>query len=207
MEKANAKEQMGATVQRGAGHSEQAHAEGYYVIECVGADGNLKWKDHINNVVTTEGKNAALTHFLKAGAVAPTVRMGLIEDTGYGFAGANGSGVAATNLAASITAVGGASPANGWNEAASATLATRGTPTFGTAAAGSLALSSNQSFSIIATDTIKGVFLLIPTAALVAPVSTVGSTAGVIYSAGLFSGGDKAVGNGDTLSVSYTASL
>ncbi len=40
-----------------------------------------------------------------------------------------------------------------------------------------------------------------------ASTATVGNTAGALYSAGLFTGGDKGVGNGDTLSVSYTASL
>ena len=37
--------------------------------------------------------------------------------------------------------------------------------------------------------------------------TTVGNTNGALYSAGLFSGGDRAVANGDTLNVSYTASL
>jgi hypothetical protein len=207
MEKVNAQNFQGASVLRKGDFSEDAHAEGYYIVECRDKDGKVKWNDHIKNVVCTEGKNAALTHFLKGSTYNAVVRMGLIEDTGYGFAGANGSGVAATNLAASITAVAGASPANGWNEAQSSVLATRGTPTFGTASAGSLALSANQSFSIIATDTIKGVFLLIKSAAGVDPTSVVGNTSGALYSAGLFSGGDKAVGNGDTLSVSYTASL
>ncbi len=187
--------------------SEQANAEGYYSIVCRDADGNVKWTDEIHNIVCTEGKNSALSNFLKGSAFTQTVFMGLIESTGYGFAGANGSGVAATNLAGSITAAGGASPANGWNEAPSSVCASRATPSFGTASAGSLSLSSNASFSILATSTIKGVFLIVKNAAGTASVSTVGSTAGALYSAGLFSGGDKAVGSGDTLSVSYTASL
>lgn len=166
-----------------------------------------KWRDDIHNAVCTEGKNAALTHFLKGSAYTATAFMGLIEATGYGFAGANGSGVAATNLAASITAAGGASPANGWNEATSAMCASRGTPAFGTAAAGALALSSALAFSILATCTIKGVFVIIRSAAGTASTATVGNTAGALWSAGLFSGGDKTLNNGDTLSVSYTTSL
>lgn len=207
IEKINAESGALGGIIRNSNSVELAEAHGRYDVECRGADGNIKWSDHIENVVCTEGKNSALTNFLKGSAFTAAVYMGLIEATGYGFAGANGSGVAATNLAGSITAAGGASPANGWNEATSAMCAARGTPSFGTASAGSLALSSALTFSIIGTATIKGCFLLVKTAAGVSPTTTVGNTAGALYSAGLFSGGDKAVANGDTLSVSYTASL
>lgn len=160
----------------------------------------LKWQDGFRNTVVTEGKNAALTHFLKGISYTASVALGLIEDTGY-------SAIAAGNTAANITAVGGGSPANGWNEAPSSTCASRGTPSFGTASSGSLATSSSVSFSIIATDTIKGAFLLCRSTAGTAVSTTVGNTNGALYSAGLFSGGDRAVANGDTLNVSYTASL
>jgi hypothetical protein len=199
-EQANAQSGQGASVARQNGVAEQAHAEGRYVFECFDREGNLKWRDHIDNLVTTEGKNAALTHLLKGSSYTASQVLGLIEDTGY-------SAVAAGNTAANITAVGGGSPANGWNEAPSSTVATRGTPAFGTASAGSLATSSSVSFSILATDTIKGAFLMIRSGAGTAPTTTVGNTNGAIYSAGLFSGGDRAVSNGDTLNVSYTASL
>lgn len=160
----------------------------------------LKWQDGFRNTVVTEGKNAALTHFLKGSSYTASVALGLIEDTGY-------SAIAAGNTAANITAVGGGSPANGWNEAPSSTCASRGTPSFGTASSGSLATSSSVSFAIIATDTIKGAFLLCRSTAGTAVSTTVGNTNGALYSAGLFSGGDRAVANGDTLNVSYTASL
>jgi hypothetical protein len=159
-----------------------------------------KWTDRILNIVTTEGKNAALTHFLKGSSYTASLVLGLIEDTGY-------SAVAAGNTAANITAVGSGSPANGWNEAPVGTCAARGTPSFGTASAGSLATSSAVSFSILATDTIKGLFLLCRSAAGTAPTTTVGNTNGALYSAGLSSGGDKGVANGDTVTANYTASL
>lgn len=152
------------------------------------------------NLVTTEGKNAALTHLLKGSAYTASNVLGLIEDTGY-------SAVGASNTAASITAAGGGSPTNGWNEAPSSTLSARGTPSFGSASSGSLATSSAVALSISATDTIKGAFLLIRSSAGTAPSTTVGNTSGALYSAGLFSGGDRSVANGDTLNVSYTASL
>lgn len=156
------------------------------------------WADTFRNTVVTEGKNAILTHFLKSSTYTASQVLGLIEDTGY-------SAISATNTAANITAAGGGSPTNGWNEAPSATCAARQTPSFGTASAGSLAASAT-SHSIIATDTIKGAFLLARSTAGTAPSTTVGNTNGALYSAGLFTGGDRAVANGDTLQVTYTAS-
>lgn len=160
----------------------------------------LKWADDFSNVVCTEGKNAMLTNALKGSAYTAAARIGLIEDAGY-------TAVAAGNTAANITANASGSPANGWNEAQSSTAASRATPSFGTASGGSLALSAAASFSILATDVIKGAFLLITSAAAVNPTSTVGNTSGALWSAGLFSGGDKSVANGDTLNVSYSTSL
>ena len=199
-EKANAQAAAGVSLARDAGMAEQAQAEGFYIFECYGADGKLKWRDHIENTVVTEGKNAALTHFLKGSSYTAAQVLGLIESTGY-------SAISATNTAANITAAGGGSPTNGWNEAQSSTLAARGTPSFGTASAGALATSSAVSCSIIGTATIKGAFLLCRSTAGTAPATTVGGTAGALYSAGLFSGGDRSVINGDTLNVTYTASL
>lgn len=158
----------------------------------------LVWDDTFHNTVVTEGKNAILTHFLKGSTYTASQVLGLIEDTGY-------SAIAAGNTAANITAAGGGSPTNGWNEAQSSTCAARQTPSFGTASSGSLAASAT-SHSILATDVIKGAFLLARSTAGTAPSTTVGNTNGALYSAGLFSGGDKSVANGDTLSVTYTAS-
>lgn len=159
---------------------------------------DLVWEDTFKNTVVTEGKNAILTHFLKGSSYTASQALGLIEDTGY-------SAIAAGNTAANITAVGGGSPANGWNEAPSATCAARQTPSFGTAGSGSLAASAT-SHSILATDTIKGAFLVCRSVAGTAASTTVGATTAALYSAGLFSGGDKAVANGDSLQCTYTAS-
>lgn len=199
-ESATAVAAAGSSIHRASSAAESAHAEGVYVFECFGPDGRLKWRDTIENLVVTEGKNAALTHFLKGSSYTAAQVLGLIESTGY-------SAIAAGNTAAAITAVGGGSPANGWNEAPVSVVAARGTPAFGTASAGALATSAAVSFSILALRTIRGAFLLCRSAAGTAPATTVGGTAGALYSAGLFTGGDRAVDNGDTLNVSYTASL
>jgi hypothetical protein len=180
----------------------RAHADEIDAIRLRLADipRELVWRDVIHNLVTTEGKNAALTHMLKGSAYTASQALGLIEDTGY-------SAIAAGNTAGSITAVGGGSPANGWNEAPSATVATRGTPSFGTASGGSLATSAAVSFSTLASDTIKGAFLLVRSAAGTAPSTSVGNTSGALLSAGLFSGGDQAVTSSGTLNVTYSLGL
>jgi hypothetical protein len=191
MEKANAAASAAAMVQRGAGMAEQCDAHGFYTVECYGADGKLKWTDAIDNLVTTQGKNDALDKYLAGSSYTATWYMGLISSTSY-------SAVAAGDVAAQINGT------NGWKEAGTANAptysqSTRPAPAFSSASAGSKSTSSAVAFSITGTGTVKGCFL--------DSSSTKDGTAGVLYSAGLFSGGDKAVGNGDTLSVTYTASL
>lgn len=160
----------------------------------------LAWHDTVRNLVTTEGGNALLTHAFKGSSYTAAQVMGLIEDTGW-------TAVAIGNTAANITAVGGGSPANGWNEAPSATCATRGTPSFGTAASKQLATSAAVAFATLASDTIKGCFLMVRSAAGTAPTATVGNTSGALYSAGTFSGGDQSVTASGTLNVTYTAGV
>lgn len=157
-----------------------------------------KWSDRFHNTVVTEGKNAILTHFLKGSTYTASQVLGLIESTGY-------SAISATNTAANITAAGGGSPTNGWNEATSSQCAARQTPSFGTASAGSLAASAT-SHAILASLTSKGAFLLARSTAGTAPSTTVGNTNGALYSAGLYSGGDKVLSASDTLTPTYTAS-
>jgi hypothetical protein len=143
-------------------------------------------------VVCTVGKNIALDAYLAGAAYTVTGPfMGLISSTSF-------SAVAAGDTMTSHA---------GWLEAGNANTPTytapRKTCAWSVASAGSKALSAALSFAITGTGTIKGCFLVYGTGA----VSTIDNTAGTLYSAGLFTGGDKTVGNGDTVNVSYTASL
>lgn len=184
IERANAVEGSGFAIGRNGGISEGAEAHGHYVIECRGADGKLKWIEDIDNLVTTVGKNDALDKYLSGSAYTAAWYLGLISSTSYGV------GPAVGDTAASHA---------GWTEDQGYSQASRPTASFSAASAGSKALSSAAVFSINANTTIKGCFLI--------SNSTKGGTTGILYSAGLFTGGDKVVQNGDTLNVSYTASL
>lgn len=168
------------------------------------------WRGSIDNVWCLEGMEAVLTHALKGSSFTATAFLGLIDDTGYGFAGANGTGVTKGALAGSITAAGGASPANGWNETPSSTLATRGTPSFGTAGSSGVnsdLAASSLPLSILEANTIKGCFLIIKSKAGTASTSTVGNTSGALLSCGLFAEGDQVFSGAGTLNVTYTARL
>lgn len=191
-EKADAASVSDAVVMRGGGMSEQADAHGVYTIECIGPDGVIKWTDTAENVVATVGKNLALDTYLAGSAytvVGPF--MGLISSVSY-------TAVAAADTMASHA---------GWTEAGVTNAPTytipRKTAVWSAASAGSKALSAALSFAITGSGTVKGCFMVYGTGAL----STIDNTAGTLYSAGLFTGGDKIVANLDTLNVSYTASL
>jgi len=191
-ERASARECSDASVIRGSGIGEQADAHGRYEIECIGADGKLKWRDVIENVVATVGKNLALDTFLAGSAYTVTgPYMGLISSTSY-------SAVAAGDTMASHA---------GWLEAGGTNAPTytgnRKTAAWSSATSASKALSSALSFAITGTGTVKGAFIVYGGTAS----ATKDDTGGTLWSAGTFSTGDKPVVNGDTLNCQYSTSL
>ena len=191
-EHANAQHHSDAHVIRGAAIAEEAHAEGYFTVECFGPDGELKWRDTVENTVVTVGKNLMLDTALAGSGysvVGPFI--GLISSVSY-------SAIAAGDTMTSHA---------GWTEAGGANAPTytapRKTAAWSPASGGSKALSAALSYAITGTGTVKGCFVVYGSGA----VSTIDNTGGVLWSAGLFSGGDKAVGSGDTLNVNYSTSL
>lgn len=169
--------------------------EGVYTVECIGSDGKVKWRDTIENTVMTEGKNVVLDAAL-AGSSYTVVGpyMGLISSVSY-------TAIAATDVGTQINGT------NQWKEAGGANAPTytgnRKTAAFNAASAGAKALSAALSYAITGTGTIKGAFIVFFTNA----VNTKDDAHGSLLSAGLFSGGDRAVLNGDTVNVSYTLTL
>jgi hypothetical protein len=191
-ERAQARECTDASVVRGTGLDEQADAHGRYEIECLGSDGKLKWRETIDNVVATVGKNLALDSFLAGAAYTVTGPfMGLISSVSY-------SAVSAADTMTSHA---------GWLEAGGTNAPTysgnRRTAVWAAAASGAKAVSPALSFAITSSGTVKGAFLCYGSGA----VNTKDNTGGVLWSAGTFSTGDKAVVNGDTLNVNYSTSL
>ncbi len=181
-----------AQVNMRANVSEGMHALGKYTFQCFDKDGNLKWEDEIENTVVTVGKNLALDTFLAGSAYTVTGPfLGLISLTSF-------SAISAADTMSSHA---------GWLEAGNANTPTytapRKTAVFSSASAGSKALSSALSYAITGTGTIKGAFMVYGSGA----VSTIDNTAGTLLSAGLFTGGDRAVLSGDTVNVSWSLAL
>lgn len=171
---------------------DRLHAIGLFHAWCVDEFGETKWEDDFPNTVMTAGKNVMLDQAL-AGAAYTVIGpyMGLISSTSY-------SAISAADTMASHA---------GWLEAGNANApvysGNRKTCAWSAASAGAKALSSALTFAITGTGTIKGVFLTFFTSA----VNTIDSTAGTLLSAGLFTGGDRAVLSGDSVNVSYSMAL
>lgn len=168
------------------------NATGVYIVTDYAPDGTVRWTATFHNTVVTVGKNLALDTYLSGSSYTVTgPYMGLISSTSY-------SAISASDTMSSHS---------GWLEAGSANAPTysgsRGTVTFSSASAGSKASSAAVSFSITGTGTVKGCFIVFGSGAS----ATIANTSGTLYSAGLFTGGDETVGNGDTLNVNYTASM
>jgi hypothetical protein len=181
-------EAINASVIRGAKEVESVNVTGRYVAQCFDINGNLKWEEEYDNLVTTQGKNHLLDTYLGGSAYTAKVFLGLISSTGY-------SAVAVGDTANSHA---------GWVEFNGYSQSTRRPPSFSAASSGSKATSVAATFSITSANTVKGTFLMANNG--VGSAATKGGFSGRLYSAGLFSGGDKTVGNGDVVSITYTAS-
>lgn len=186
-DKTNARDGNEAAVVYGPNRiaTDTVELRGRFEVWCVGPDGKEKWRDTIDNLVTTVGKNDLLDKYLKGSAYTQTFRMGL-----------KGTGTAVVaDTQASHAA---------WSEQGLANAPTytgsRKDVVMGAAAAG-VSTSPVQAFAITSPGTVFGCFTNNGGSA------TKDDTTGVLFSAGDFSGGSKAVTNGDTVNATYSLSV
>lgn len=174
----------GAQIDTGAGVGFDADAPHFlYDIECVGADGSVKWRESFHNTVLTAGKNDLLTQYFKGSAYTAAWYVGLVDNASF-------SAISAGDTAASHA---------GWTESVAYSNASRPTLTLGTPSGGSVDNSASKaSYTINATATINGAFVI--------NNSTKSGTSGTMYSAGSF-GSTRSVASGDTLTVQVTLSF
>jgi hypothetical protein len=165
----------------------KARAGGVYKVQCVGADGHVKWEEEMHNLVVNQGLQNMVAAYLDAATQTTVWYIGLITGPGSG-----------TTIAAADTLASHA----GWTEFTDYS-GDRKTATFGTATTADPSVIDNTaspaSFSITgAGGTVAGAFL--------ASVDT--GTSGTLFSASDFQApGDRVVVSGDTLNVQYTFSL
>jgi hypothetical protein len=184
MDKITATDKVEAVTKYNTMPSDTMGIGGHYTAICYSVDGFVKWTDEIDNIVTTVGRNFTLdTAF--GNTAGGAVVMGLKG---------TGTAIAADTQAshASWLEVGGTN--------APAYTGNRPTPSFSAASAGSKATSSSVSFAMTSTGTVAGCFINIGGSA------TKDNTTGTLFSAGDFSS-SKAVVSGDTIAVTYTATL
>lgn len=169
---------MAAGLVAGAGFKEESGVPRFkYTVECVGADGKVRWTETFENLVTTAGKTDIVDKYFKGSGYTAAWYLGL--------AGA-GTKAAGDTLASHA----------GWSEV-NPYSGNRPAITFGTTSGGSNT-SSAVTFSITATGptTVAGAFV----------TSAASGTSGVLYSAGDFAAA-RSVYASDTLNVTMTVSV
>jgi hypothetical protein len=181
-ERINGQDALSVTITRKTDLGETIGVTGRYEVECIGPDGQIKWADTIENLVVTVGKNDLLDKYFAGSSYTAAWYLGLVD-------GATTPTYAAGDTLASHA---------GWTESTAYSGSNRATVAWNAAASGSKA-STSTSFSINGTATIAGALLTVTQARA--------TTTGVLYSAGSFTGGNRSVTNGDTLNVTYTASV
>lgn len=156
--------------------------KGHYHVRCVDKDGNLKWEDEGDNLITNLALNDVLNEYIRATSQTTAWFMSLVDNSGF------------TAFAAGDTSASHA----GWTENTAYSQTTRPAWSPGAASSQSITNASSVNFSMTGTETIKGLFIVAN--------STIGATTGLLFSEVAFSGGNQSVNNGDTLQCTYTLS-
>ena len=190
MEYSAATDQVSAGLITNPKAGDMVGAGGVYTVECVGADGQIKWSDTFHNLVVNVGLANMTGVYLGAVTQSTTWYVGLVT----------GPGSNTTFSSTDTLASHGATGSGGWTENTDYS-GNRKAVTFGSATNANPSVITNSaspsSFAMTGTATISGAFLC----------NVASGTSGILFSAGDFTGGDKSVASGDTLNVTYTFSL
>lgn len=152
-----------------------------YDVLCFDKNGNLKWEDFAENLVTNQGINDLMMQYFKGAAYTAAHYVGIVLGPTPVFAG--------TDTAASHP---------GWTEYTSYSEVNRQTLVLPAFAGTSVDNSASRAVFTCtgANATVSGAFI--------STSNGKGGTAGVLYSEALFTQGDKLVSAGDILSVLAT---
>lgn len=159
-----------------------AFLEDVFVVECRDKDGNLKWRDVIENLVVDAGINDMLDKYFRGSSYTASHYIGL------------------TGGSPTFNAADTMSSHSGWSEVTAYSQSTRPQATWGTVSGKQVSNSGSPAqFTINANNTTIG-------GAFITTNNTKGGTTGTLYGGGAFSGGNKTLSTDDTLSVTVTAS-
>lgn len=177
-ESVEAFEQQIASLTRQGLVSEACAAPGFeFQVECVGADGRVKWQETLHNLVTTEGKNHLINGTFCSASQITSWYLGL-----------KGTGSAAAGDTLSSHA--------GWSEVNPYTGSRKSLSLASSDTSAASHICPAVSFSCTSSATVAGAFV----------TSASSGTTGTLYSAGDFAASRDVV-NTDTLNVTLTLSF
>lgn len=169
---------FGASLVQSRFYEENRVMRNFFHVECV-RDGEVIWTDEFQNLVVDAGLDDSLDKHLKGSSYTAAWFVGLTDGTP--------SVVAADTMASH----------GGWVLVQDYSEGVRQTLTLGTVSSESVDNSASvAAFSINNTVTVGGAF--------VTDDNTKGGTSQILYGAGAFTGGDRAVISGDTINVTVT---
>jgi hypothetical protein len=178
----NIKEQADVTVERvPTSICDGLRPKGRFQVEHYDRHGILLATYDISNAITDVGMNALLDVKFNSGSQVTVWYIGLIDNASY-------SALSNSDTTASHA---------GWLESTAYSNSTRITWGSGAASARSVTNGSTSDFTINATATIKGIFIV--------SNSTKGGSTGELWSTAAF-GTNVSINSGDTLKVTYTVS-
>ena len=187
MEKCNTIETSNASVVRGTSITENMQAKGRFDFICYDKDGNVKWTDYSNNIVTNQGKNNMLDTYLGLATLPPAWYMSLIT-AGTAISTSTYASPTVTEITSGVI-----------------TSNTRVTMGWSAASAGAKA-ATTTSFTVTGTATVTG-NMVVTGGSGASTVGNTGATGGVLFSSSAFSGGSKNISSGDTLNCTYSLSV